>query len=473
MILNSSKYVIYGLGISGVSAVNFLSNYAKEVIATDDNAASLEKQKNIFFEKKPNCTNVAFLQPDEIIYDSKTTIIFAPGIPLYFPKPHKILEIIKTSNARLVCDIEVFSDLEKAKNFLAITGTNGKSTTTALSGFILKDLNLKAEIGGNIGIPCFELLESDNKNDIYVLEMSSYQLDLIDEIHFKCAALLNITPDHIDRHGSLENYIQVKKRIFKNQVAGDYAIINTDNENSKSVYEELKKDQNFAANLVEISTKKINYYGISVINGTLYNNISPNKSKFELGEIFLKGEHNAENIAASFAIAYCYLKQQNLVDEIAEEKIINAIKKFKGLRHRLQFLGSISGINFINDSKATNAESTEHALKAYNNIFWILGGIAKEGGIKNLSPYFAKVTKAYLIGNASDEFAKILEENQVIFEKCGNLDNAIKKSFDDAKNSSLKEKNIILSPACASFDQWKSFEERGDFFCKIFDELHS
>jgi len=519
------KYVIYGLGISGISALNFLAKNNEEVIATDDNFQSIENAKASFakgvgiaigndggfieasdYSKKnhPSQAPLAidppsfysqnsysdlselqttsrlskrpkFMQPDEIEYDSNTKIIFAPGIPLYFPKPHKILEIVKKTQAKLVCDLEVFYQKNSEQNFLAITGTNGKSTTTALTGFILKELKLPSEIGGNIGLPCFDLMDLPDVSakKTYIFETSSYQLDLIDKIHFKVAAFLNITPDHIDRHGSLEGYVNTKKRIFKNQVKGDYAAINVDNVNSKSVFDELQKDQNLQATLIPISTKNLHENGISVINGTLYNKIYGEDSQFDLGKIFLKGEHNAENIAMAFALVYCHLKQENLLDKVQQLQIIEAIKKFKGLRHRMQFLGSIDGINFINDSKATNAESTENALKAYDYIFWILGGRPKEGGISSLTSYFRKITKAYLIGEASDDFAKVLEENSVAFEKCENLANAINKSFTEAKKYSLKEKNILLSPACASLDQWKNFEERGDFFCKTFDELQN
>ena len=242
------KYVIYGLGISGISALNFLAKNNEEVIATDDNFQSIENAKASFakgggiavgndggfietsdYSKKnhpsqaplaidpPSFSKRAkFMKPDEIEYDSNAVIIFAPGIPLYFPKPHKILEIVEKTQAKLVCDLEVFYQKNSEQNFLAITGTNGKSTTTALTGFILKELNLPSEIGGNIGLPCFDLMDLPDVSakKTYIFETSSYQLDLIDKIHFKVAALLNITPDHIDRHGSLEGYINTKKRIF-------------------------------------------------------------------------------------------------------------------------------------------------------------------------------------------------------------------------------------------------------------------
>ena len=450
------KYVVYGIGISGISAAKFFAKNGEKVIATDDNEKAIEDGKIKFAQEKIN-----FLKADEIKYDTDTIISFAPGIPLYFPKPHKILEIVKKTGAELACDIEIFYQKNSQSNFIGITGTNGKSTTTALTHFALKELGVEAEVGGNIGVPCFELLA--NKNT-YVFEVSSYQLDLLSKTHFHIAALLNITPDHIDRHGSMRGYIESKKRIFRNQNQNDFALIDVDNENSRAVFDELKNDKNFRATLIPISTLKIQENGLSLIDGVLTNKINGANSQLELKSQFLRGKHNDQNMSFAFAAIYCN-GQKN------ESQIINAIKKFTGLRHRLQVVGEIDGVKFINDSKATNAESTENALKAYGDVFWILGGKSKEGGIAVLAPYFKKVVKAYLIGEASEEFAKILQSNSVNFEKCGDLKTATEKSFRDAKNHSLKEKNILLSPACASFDQWKNFEERGDFFCKVFDEL--
>ncbi len=456
------KYVVYGLGISGIATAKFLISHGEKVIATDDNPKAIESTK----EKFPD---IDFLNPDQVEYDSKTIISFSPGIPLYFPKPHKILETIKQTGAKLSCDIEIFYNKNSQNNFIAITGTNGKSTTTAISGFIFKELEIASDIGGNIGVPCFDLPQSQNKFS-YIFETSSYQLDLLDKTHFKIAALLNITPDHIDRHGSLSGYIEAKKRIFKNQTLGDFALIDVDNENSKKVFDELKNNKNFRATLIPISTKNVQENGISLVKGVLTNKVSVTNSQFDLKSDFLRGQHNDQNMAFAFGIAYCNSILQQKQNQ--EAKIIDAIKSFKGLRHRMQLLGEVDGIKFINDSKATNAESTENALKAYDNIFWILGGVSKEGGIENLSPHFNKIRKAYLIGQASDEFAKTLEKNSVNFEKCLDLNTAFKKAFSDAKTISLSQKNILLSPACASFDQWKNFEQRGDYFCKLFDEVY-
>lgn len=456
------KYVVYGLGISGISAAKYLTAKGFNVTCTDDNLETIKNDR----EKYPQ---LKFANFEEINFDENTIISFAPGIPLYFPKRHKILEIISEKKSELACDIEIFYRLNKEKKFIAITGTNGKSTATALSGFVFKELKINSDIGGNIGIPCFELPQ-DQKNYSYIFETSSYQLDLTSQTHFTVAALLNITPDHIDRHGSMENYINSKKRIFLNQNSDDFSLIDIDNENSKNVFLQLQNDKNFSAKLIAISTEKPQQNGVSLIDGKLNCNIDE-PLEFELKSEFLRGSHNEQNMAFAFAIAYCYGKKFNL--NIDPAKIIAAIKKFKGLPHRMQIVAKINDVRFINDSKATNAESTEKALKTYDDVFWILGGKAKEGGIEILKPYFNKIAKAYLIGEASDEFAKILQENNVIFEKCGDLANAFDKSVADAKNSSLTEKNILLSPACASFDQWKSFEQRGDYFCKLVNELLS
>jgi len=464
------KYVIYGLGISGLSTAKYLIKKNYQVIITDDNESAVENARSKLKEEAAKYQeNIKFVKSDQIANECnlETVIVFAPGIPLYHPRPHKILEIVKNSGAKLLCDVELFYLLNKDKTFLGITGTNGKSTTTALTGFIFEELKVDAQIGGNIGVPCFDLPDSQK----YVFEISSYHLDLMRQSHFKTAALTNITPDHIDRHGSFENYIAAKKKIFSNQLAQDYAIIGVDNQFSRQVFNELQNDSAFKAGLVEVSTKKICDNGVSVVDKMLYNKIDGASSALSLEGTILKGEHNMQNIAVAFANVYCVL-YKNFDQRDLEKRIVDAIKKFKGLRHRMQFLGQVDGVSFINDSKATNAESTENALKSYENIFWILGGKAKDGGISGLEPYFKKITKAYLIGEASDQFAEILQKNYVQFEKCIDLKSAFSSSFADAKKSGLKEKNVLLSPACASFDQWKSFEERGDYFCKAFDEIN-
>ncbi len=448
-----NKFIVFGLGISGKATIKFLLDNNYQVLASDDNLNSINN-----LEKHPN------LKPFDGNWNDISALVLAPGIPLHYPIPHPIVKAARENNCPIICDIELLYKFNHQAKYIGITGTNGKSTTTALIGHIFKESNINSTIGGNIGIPVLQLpqLKTDG---FYILETSSFQLDLIYQTKFFIASLLNITPDHIDRHGSMEGYIMAKKRIFMNQQSSDYALIGIDNENSRKVYDELKNNKNFQATLIPISTKKILSDGISIIDGIIHNNfLTSGKKEINLGELpFLKGEHNAQNIAIAFTNA--------LLSGINEEKIITTIRSFKGLNHRMQLIETINNISFINDSKATNAESTENALKSYENIYWILGGKAKEGGIKMLEPYLSKVKYAFLIGEASDDFAKNLD-NKVKYFKCQTLQEAFNTAY---KKALLEEKsnhiNILLSPACASFDQWKNFEERGEYFCKLVKEL--
>ncbi|MCE3254686.1 MAG: murD [Rickettsiaceae bacterium] len=454
------KFLVYGLGISGNAAVKFLLEQKFEVLAGDDNKSSLDNlaknfagQKNLEIAediKKIDWTNIEYL-------------VLAAGIPLKLPAPHPIAIEANKHNCKIVCDVEILYLFNQSAKFIGITGTNGKSTTTALTGHIFKSANKPSAVGGNIGIAALSMPRL-NKDENYIIEMSSYQLDLIEKTSFHIASLLNITPDHLDRHGNMRGYTDAKKRIFLNQNKDDFAVIGIDSEFSNMAFEELKNDPNFQATLIPVSTKKIIEGGISMIGNVIHNNIKNTGSVIDLGEReFLKGEHNAQNIAVAFA--NCFLSG------ISESEIVAAVKTFKGLKHRMQFIRKIDDINFINDSKATNAESTENALKPYDNIYWILGGKAKEGGIEGLKQYFPKIKSAFLIGEATEDFAKILE-NEVPYFKCGDLKTAFKTAYEEAKKDKLsKQKNILLSPACASFDQWKSFEERGDFFIKLTEEL--
>lgn len=462
-----NKYVVFGLGLSGNATVKFLLKQGYTVFAADDNSASL-------FNLKQEVVNSSEFRGKLIIIDDYSRIdwqgvdalILSPGIPLHYPVPHPIVSLAKGNQCRIICDIELLFDYHPKAYFLGITGTNGKSTTTALVGHILTELNKKNAVGGNIGKPAL-LMPDLQEQEFYVLEMSSYQLDLIDRTRFNIAALLNITPDHLDRHNDMAGYIAAKKRIFLNQQKDDYAVICIDNENSRKVYQDLSDDQNYRGNLIAVSTKEVLPHGVSITDGFIINNIEGLATKILLSNLlYLKGEHNLQNVVVAFTVA--------CLAGASQEQIVAAIKSFKGLKHRLQLIRTIGSINFINDSKATNSDSTENALKAYNNIYLILGGRPKDGGIISLVPYFKKITKAYLIGEASVDFAKVLAKNEVDFEECGYLENAFNKAYQDAardQGGNLKEKNIILSPACASFDQWKNFEVRGDYFCQLVMKL--
>ncbi|MBL6664423.1 MAG: UDP-N-acetylmuramoyl-L-alanine--D-glutamate ligase [Rickettsiales bacterium] len=454
-----THYLIYGLGKSGVSASKSLSNHSK-VTVTDDNSELLNNSRSLLDKK------ISIKKPNDINYNKIDKVIFAPGIPLFYPKPHVILEKQKEHNFELICDIEAFYQLNKSNNFIGITGTNGKSTTTSLTGHIFKELKLSSNIGGNIGIPIFDL-KQNQKNQNYILELSSYQLDLIQELKPNISCLLNITSDHIDRHGSFANYIQSKNHIFKNQSKEDYALINIDDENTKSIFNTLTQTQK--QKILPLSTLQNLEYGFSYIGNIITIKTDFLKDQITLEHSYLKGSHNKQNILSSLAITLCHLHKENITMNL--ETITNSILNFKGLKHRQEFVRSINNINFINDSKATNQESAKKALQSYKNIFLILGGKEKDG-ISNIINELKKTKKIYLIGESSENFANILQKNSIDFEKNKELNVAIKNAYLDAKQlNNLEEINIVLSPACSSFDQFKHFEERGEYFCKIVNEL--
>lgn len=450
--LKDSKIAIFGLGKAGISTLKSLLRAGAQVYVWDDGEPAREKLK---LEKLHGVTVVT---PEDMPWNEIKLLALSPGIPLTHPTPHKVVELAKSAKCPVVCDIEILYQANASAKFLGITGTNGKSTTTALTGHILENSGVKSQVGGNIGIPVLDL-EPLNKDGIYVLEMSSYQLDLIKQTHFNVSVLLNVTPDHLDRHGDMQGYIKAKCHIFDNQGKNDFAIIGVDDKHTKKIYDELKS-KGTIGNVIPISTKRAIAGGIMVKDGIIYDNTSINSpKKYELGYLErLPGEHNGQNIAAAFAAVSAL--------GVSAEDAISAIKSFEGLRHRIQLVTEINGIKFLNDSKATNADAVANALRAFDNIYWILGGLSKEGGIESLSEFFPKIRHAFLIGKAQDEFAKVLD-NKVPYTKCETLANAFDASAKKALDEKVSGAVVLLSPACASWDQWPNFEARGDAFCEM------
>lgn len=453
------SYLIYGLGISGISAAKSLS-ISNEVTVTDDNHKLLKNSKKVLN------SDVSFKVFDEINFAKIDKVIFAPGIPLYYPKRHPILDKKEQYGFKLICDIEAFYQLNHNDQFIGITGTNGKSTTTALTSHIFKDLGINSDMGGNIGVPAFDL-QKNLKNTTYILEFSSYQLDLVNKTKLDIACLLNITPDHIDRHGSIENYINTKSFIFNNQSSDDYALVNIDDVNTKSIFNKLTSRNK--QNIIALSTSTILDNGFSYNDDKVTISTDFLSNSFSLKHHYLQGDHNKQNILSSLAITICFLHKNNI--EIDLDKVIKSINSFKGLKHRQEHVKSLDNINFINDSKATNSQSTKTALSAYKNIFLILGGREKDG-IDDIITDLKGVKKIYLIGESSKNFASILQKSSIDFEINKELKIAIQNAYSDAlKSNNTNQVNIVLSPACSSFDQFKNFEERGDYFCKIVNEL--
>ncbi|MEZ5691704.1 MAG: UDP-N-acetylmuramoyl-L-alanine--D-glutamate ligase [Rickettsiales bacterium] len=391
------------------------------------------------------------IPPSEWDWARLKAVILSPGVPLTHPKPHPVAELAKQHNVPIIGEVELLFRSQPEATYIGITGTNGKSTTTALIAHILKESGVNCEVGGNLGVPALAL-EPLVKGGVYVLEMSSYQLDLMRTVKFNVAVLLNITPDHLDRHGDMAGYIAAKKHIFDRQEADDVAVV----EEGVNVEWCLV---NGVAKLVKISVQKELDEGVYVKDGIIIDTATIHQTPFAIHQITsLTGKHNWQNAAAAYAACRAV--------GIAPEKIYEAMRSFGGLRHRLQLVATINGVCFINDSKATNADATRNALAPYKNIRWIIGGKAKAGGIASLEKYFQNVAHAFLIGEAAEEFAKTLE-GKVPYTHCGTLDVAVMKATEMAKSGDV----VLLSPACASFDQFKSFEHRGDVFCELVEKL--
>lgn len=460
------KVAVLGLGKAGKSTAKALATGGADVYAWDDNSQSIEAitSSSAIADIVLN-QNVTFQPPSQYDWKQFAALILSPGIPFTHPEPHPAVVQAHNAGCPVICDIELLALSCSTNLFLGITGTNGKSTTTALIGHILQSSGIKTQVGGNIGIPVLEL--DPMKSGVYVLELSSYQLDLLDRAKCNIAVLLNITPDHIDRHGSMEGYIAAKKRIFRNQTEGDVVVIAVEDEHTKAIFADLKRHAN-GRKIIPVSTQERVTGGVSILDGVLFNDIdTPDMFGTQLGMLErLRGQHNAQNIAASFAATYMAGAK---VDDI-----IKGIRSFQGLDHRLQLIAQQHNVSFINDSKATNAEAAAKALGSFpRNIYWIIGGVPKEGGIASLAEFFPRIRHAFLIGQATDEFAQTLE-GQVSASKHQTLDKALhaaaEMAFKDAKQRG-EEAVVLLSPACASFDQFKNFEERGKIFCDLVQGL--
>jgi UDP-N-acetylmuramoylalanine--D-glutamate ligase len=338
---------------------------------------------------------------------------------------------------------------------VAITGTNGKSTTTALIGHVLKSAGLDVDVGGNIGLAVFNL-RPPAKNRIYVLELSSFQIDLMPGLKPDVGILTNLTPDHLDRHGSMENYAAVKGRMFTKMSDGDTALICIDDPYSAAIADKVSP----RASRERVSVFENLSDGIFAPSGRLHD-IKNGKviAEIDLRDMpALKGRHNWQNGCMAYGAARAL--------GVSVDAITSAMKSFGGLAHRMQQVAVVNDVPFINDSKATNADAAEKALASFENIYWIAGGISKAGGIEPLVSYFPKIKRAYLIGAAAQDFAATLQ-GKVDYELCETLERAVKAAARDAKKDSV----VLLSPACASFDQYKNFEVRGDAFVDYVSQL--
>jgi UDP-N-acetylmuramoylalanine--D-glutamate ligase len=439
---------LFGLGGSGLATAEALAAGGAIVTAWDDNPASVEKAR---------AKGIGTADLVDADWSAFSAFVLSPGVPLTHPKPHWTVDLAHAHGVEIIGDVEIFVRERRAHApdcpFIAITGTNGKSTTTALIAHILKSSGRDTQLGGNIGTAVLTL-EPPAPDRFYVVECSSYQIDLAPTINPSAGILLNLTPDHLDRHGTMQHYADVKERL----VAGSsYAIIGDDDSFSRVIADRIERT---GSHVIRISCRH------PLDNGLYADGRQIMKAEAGTGRLLadldgiqtLRGAHNAQNAAA--AIGAC------LAVGVSEDEIRAGLRSFPGLKHRMQPIARRDGVVFVNDSKATNAEAAAPALSSYERIHWIAGGLPKEGGIAALKPLFGRIAKAYLIGEAAPAFSATLGRD-VAYEISGTLELAVQHAARDAREGAV----VMLSPACASFDQFKNFEVRGDRFVALVAEL--
>ncbi len=439
------RIALFGLGGSGMVTAHALIAGGADLIAHDDNPERVAKAQS-------EGITVADLRERGLAHFS--ALVLSPGVPLTHPRPHWSVDLAREAGVPVIGDVELFARERRARApsapFIAITGTNGKSTTTALIAHVLKAAGRDTQMGGNIGTAVLSL-EPPAPHRYYVVECSSYQIDLAPSLDPSIGILLNLTPDHLDRHGTMANYAAVKERLV---AAAGTAIIGADDDYSASIASFLQAK---GRTVVRIASGSKLAEGIWLDGRRLVKAQGRSVSTvIDLSTASaLRGDHNGQNAAA----AYAACSAAGLTDR----EIQSGFDSFPGLAHRMEQVTRTGRVLFVNDSKATNADAAAKALASFDRIYWIAGGLAKEGGIAPLSRFFPKIAKAYLIGEAAPQFAATLGA-KVPFVISQTLEAAVRHAAADAVSDGASESVVLLSPACASFDQFQNFEKRGDAF---------
>lgn len=436
-IFAGQRYAVVGLGSNGLPAARALAAMGAEVLAWDDRPDA----RVLAGVPIGNPSLGAFR------FDA---LVLSPGIPHNLPSPHPAAIRARAAGVPILADSELLFRAVRAAGsrarFVGITGTNGKSTTTAMVAHVLEAAGLVVASGGNLG-PAALALPLLPDRGVYVLEMSSYLLERLAQLRFDVAAMLNISADHLDRHGNLQAYAAAKRAVFDRQQPGDLAVIGIDDSRSRAMAASLRDRP---VRLVTISgTRPADIWCDGSVLRDAHGPILPITEAPAL-----PGSHNAQNLAATSAIAWHF--------GVSRAALMRSARSFTGLAHRQQRLGCVGGILFVNDSKATNAEAAARALACYNRVVWIAGGIAKEGGIEPLAPLFSRVAQALLIGRDAPNFASTLTNHGVPHAVVRTLDAAVPAALAVARETGTQV--VLLSPAAASFDQFSSFEARGECF---------
>lgn len=440
--LKGARYGVFGLGRTGMAAVRALLAGGAHVVAWDDDGAARAAASAAGAE-------VADLARYPLAY--LTAIVWSPGAPFLAPKPHPAASAARRQGVPLISDVQLLLEAETDATFVGVTGSNGKSTTTALIGHILDRAGRRAAVGGNLGPPTLGL-ETLGRGDVYVLELSSYQLELTPRPAFDVAVCLNLEPDHLDRHSGLHGYAAQKRRIFE----GDgVAVVGVDDDHGRWLAKRLPN----ARRLQPISARGPIAKGVYASCDALVE-ISGCAARdvFAFADAAaLNGQHNRQNAAAAYAVARTL--------DIAPAVIAAALTDFPGLPHRQELARTIGRVRYVNDSKATNAAAAARALDSFENIYWIAGGVPKDGGLKGVEPWIDRIAAAYFIGAAGEDFRRQFSGwapdcPARVFDSLGQ---AVAAADMDAQASG-EDAVVLLSPAAASFDQYRSYEARGDDF---------
>jgi UDP-N-acetylmuramoylalanine--D-glutamate ligase len=438
---------VFGLGGSGLASCHALKAGGANVIASDDTPA-----------KFAEAAKAGFITADlrSVSWENFAALVLTPGVPLTHPQPHWTVLAAKAAGVEVIGDIELFCRERKRHApdapFVAITGTNGKSTTTALVAHLMREAGYDTQMGGNIGTAILSL-EPPRMGRVHVIEMSSYQIDLTPSLDPSVGILLNVTEDHIDRHGSIKHYAAVKERLVANVQRGGAAIVGVDDHFCAAIADRIEQA---GQNVVRVSVKHPVADGVCLEGDTIVRVDGGARMRIasiaDIGS--LRGLHNAQNAACASAAVIAL--------GVGSDVLQQGLRSFPGLAHRMEQIGRNGRVLFINDSKGTNADAAARALSSFKDIFWIAGGKPKTGGIESLREFFPRIRKAYLIGEAAQDFAVTLGD--VPHEISKTLEESVPHAARDAEASGLAEPVVLLSPACASFDQFPNFEKRGDRF---------
>ncbi len=434
---------IFGLGATGTSVYKILSNVSRSILCYDDSEDIISNFKTKF--PLANVINITDPRWREVDF-----FVVSPGISHF----HDIFTLAKKYNIKIKSDIELFIEENENAEFILVTGTNGKTTVVSLVGHILNRAELDYHIGGNIGKPVMDL---PYNRQGYVLELSSFQIELLNHIEAKISIITNITPDHLDRYKNLEEYISAKEKLLSSE---GLKIIGVNSKISTNIYDKYRLI--FGSKIIPISTNNDFKNAIICKDEYLDDNYFDQKKYIVKNTPALQGEHNRENIAISYAITRAL--------GVNGDFIIDSLPSFKGLEHRMRYVGSWNQIDFYNDSKATNSAAAAKAIANFDDIFWFAGGKLKEKNLEVIQPVLKNIRKAYLFGESKKLLADFLRHNKVQYELCEDLQTAFKNALNDSAYYETKL-TFLLSPACASYDQFNNFTERGDLFCNLVKKI--